>query len=353
MRTCPPTVFLLFGFLLVVCPTANAQQISALDPGRPVTRQLRAGERHSYSLQITANQAVEIRCTQMGVDVVITAVDTTGRTVTVSNAPPSFTGVERLFFISDTPGFYRIDVEVGRPGTGTGSYALSVEEVRPANENDAPRAEAMKLLGDTRGLLQTSEGRFERATQATANLDRAVALFEKADDRQGMANSLFHLGNIIGNEFGDEPLAIDAFEKALAIWRTLEDEPGKASCLAHAARELVEKGDHQKGLTFLNEALAINRKLNDPRSEAVTLSFLCRLYNNTQKFQEGFETCRESRRLGQDADPMSDYYTYSATAALNCNTGDKERCLELYNITVQRMMMPGSYLNPIRLATSK
>src|SRR5687768_9200403 len=201
MRAYPGTIFLLVAVLAYVCPTAEAQETSTLEPGRPVTRQLRSGGRHSYSLTLATNQTVEIECEQMGVDVVMTAVDPGGNVVSVSNAAAAFAGIERLFFIADAAGSYRIDVESGRPGTVAGSYTLLLAATRRPSENDVVRAEAMKLTGETRALLLTSDGRFERATHAATKLDRAVALFEKANDRQGMANALFHLGTIIGNEF--------------------------------------------------------------------------------------------------------------------------------------------------------
>ncbi|MDQ3042401.1 MAG: tetratricopeptide repeat protein, partial [Acidobacteriota bacterium] len=319
----------------------------------PVSRELKSGERHFYLIKATEKEFVEIVCERKGVDVALSAFSPTGEKISVSNAPSGFAGRDRLAFVAEKAGAYRIELGSRRPGNIIGNYTILLKDERVANENDLARAEAMKLLGDAREILHGAENRVEKATKALEKLEKAVKLFEKSNDLQGQVNALFQIGNITGNEHGDEKKAVEVYEKALEIWRRIDDDAGRAICLVMAGHEWRDNGDNEKSLAYYNEALLLNKKLNDRMGKAVTLSYLCRLYNNTGVFQKGFETCRESLRLGQNADPLTDYATYSNLAALYENTADAENSLKYYQISLERALLAKDFLNPIRPATAK
>ena len=339
-------------FALFACSVGSAQDaLTTLNT--PLTLELKAGDRHSFSIVAVANEAVEIVCERNGIDVGISIYSPRGEFVSASNAPAGFAGFDRAFFVAREAGTFRVDVESRRPGTMVGSYTIDIKRRPNADEVDIARAEAMKLLGDARLLLVENNDRFGRATRAIEKLERAFVLFERSNDLHGQAHALFQMGVINGNEFGDEPRGIELFKKALDIWNGLDDEAGRAIGLARLGRELDEKGEKLRAIEIINEALAINRKLNDRLGEAVTLAYLCRANNDTANFQKGFEACRESRRLARDTDPLTDYFTYAALGALSGNTGDLEKSLEYYGINYQRILLTGNHLNPIRLATVK
>ena len=123
--------------------------------------------------------------------------------------------------------------------------------------------------------------------------------------------------------------------------------------MTFAAVELRESGSRDKSRQYFNQALLIEKKLDDQLGEAVTLTYLCRLYNDTGNFQKGFETCREALRLGQNSDPLTDQATYLNLAALYENTGDFENALVNYQKSVQRPLSVADFINPIRAANAK
>jgi len=345
-------VFLIFLFSLSVS-NAFAEETVLLKLNAPVSRELKSGERHFYAIKATEKEFVEIVCERKGVDVALSAFSSTGEKISVSNAPGGFAGFDRLAFVAERTGEYRIELGSRRPGNIIGNYTILLKDERVANENDLTRAEAMKLLGEAREILHGAENRLEKATKAIEKLEKSLLLFKKSNDLQGAAHALFQSGFITANEFGDEVKAVEIFEKALEIWRKTGDEAGRAICLMRAARELIDKGESEKAFAYINEALVINRKSNDRLGEAASLSFLCRFYNDTGNFQKGFEMCRESLRLAPDVDPLTDFFTYNALAALYGNTGDLEKSLEYSRTTLERISLTGGFLNPIRLATVK
>ena len=346
-------VFVIFLLSLSVSK-AFADETVLLKLNSPVSRELKSGERHFYSIKATEKEFIEIVCERKGVDIALTAFAPNGEKVSTSNAPSGFAGRDRLAFVAEKSGEYRIEISSRRPGNIVGNYTILLKDKRTASENDVPRAEAMKLLGEAREILQGAENRYEKATKAIEKLTKSLLLFEKSNDLQGQANTLFQIANITGNEYGDETKAVEVYEKALEIWRKIDgDDAGKAICLTHAANELRDSGENEKSLVYFTEALLLDKKLDDKLGEAATLSYLCKLYNNTQNFQKGFETCRESLRLGQDSDPLTDYATYSNLAYLYFHTGDTDTALKTFLVALERVTLVKDYLNPIRLAAAK
>lgn len=335
------------------CLNIFGQTTASLELNAPVARELKSGERHLYSITAKEKEFVEIICERKGVDVALTAFAPSGEKVSVSNAPSGFAGRDRLAFVAEKSGEYRIEISSRRAGNIVGNYTVLLKDKRTANENDVLRAEAMKLLGEAREILQGAENRYEKATKAVEKLEKSLLFFEKSNDLQGAANALFQIAYITGNEYGDETKAVEVYEKALEIWRKIDDDAGKAICLTHAANELRDSGENEKSLVYFTEALLLDKKLDDKLGEAVTLSYLCKLYNNTQNFQKGFETCRESLRLGQNSDPLTDYATYSNLAYLYFHTGDTDSALKTFLIAFERVTLVKDYLNPIRFAAAK
>lgn len=348
-------------FLLWMGGSVFAQNVFPLNSGLAIKQEFKNDARYTYSLKAQQGEIVEISCEQKGVDIELAAFAANGEKISVSNAPTGFFGSEILLFVADQSGDYRIELKSSRPGNVSGSYLILLKDVRLANNNDLIRAEAMKLSGEAREVLYGSENRLEKAAQAVEKLEKAFTLFEKVADLQGQANTLFYLGYINGNEYGYKAKAIEFYEKALEIWSKIDDEAGKAICLTYLGDEMRDYDNPEKSrsyyvnksLNYFNEALLLHRKLNNKLDEAVALSFLCRLYNDTGSFQKGFDTCRESLRIEENADPLTDYRIYTNLASLYSNSGDLENALKNNRIALERLAIVKDYLNPIRYAFVK
>lgn len=349
-------VNILFAVLFLICfysiaPGFYEQENLTLN--FPVSRDFKIGERHNYSLKAAENEFIEITCERKGIDIGLAAFSPNGEKISISNAPGGFAGFDKLIFVAPKSGEYRIEISSRRPGTLQGKYTILLKEKHLADENDLIHAQAMKFLGESRDILQGSENRYEKAMRSIEKLELALPLFEKLNDLQGQANTLFQIGDITANEYGKNETAIQIFEKALQIWEKIDDDAGKAMCLTKAAYEFRDSGLTEKSLAYFNAALLLQRKINDPLGESVTLSYLCRLYNDTQKFQEGFEACRTSLNISKDTNPINDYLTYLNFGALYENTGDSDNSIRNYQTSLERASLVKEFLNPIRVANVK
>jgi len=118
------------------------------------------------------------------------------------------------------------------------------------------------------GAFATAQGDF---AAAEGFLEQSLALYEKLDDRWGIATALNAQG-VSERDRGDYAAAQDSFERSLARWRTLPDRLAIARCLHNLANVLKVRGDYSRAQTALREATAIFREVGDPSGAAWAIS---------------------------------------------------------------------------------
>src|SRR5689334_22964496 len=105
------------GVFIVLCLVLPAAASPRLDPGvqdrtlelgRSQSGELSAGETHSYTIPVVANQYLSLRVEQLGIDVVATLVGPDNVTRTDANSAKGTRGSETLTIIADTSGEYRL-----------------------------------------------------------------------------------------------------------------------------------------------------------------------------------------------------------------------------------------------------
>jgi tetratricopeptide (TPR) repeat protein len=116
------------------------------------------------------------------------------------------------------------------------------------------------------GDVETSESLFGEAARL-ANI---------AGDAEVEATSLLLFG-LIRVERRDDTEARRCFERALALYTDLGDEPGMANSHAHLGDLYARRGDAAAARTNLEQALALARKIRDAELEANVASALARL----------------------------------------------------------------------------
>ncbi len=347
-------------FLWLNCAVTQTFALSANDNyqlklNSTVAAAFNSGEHHFYRLELKSGEVAELFCERNEIDIKLSVFAPNGGQILASNAPDGFVGSEKLVFAADKPGEYKIEINSRRPGIFHGNYKITLKDQRAPNETDKAEIEAMRLSGEAGEIVQGAENHVEKAVRALERLDKALALFEKSGDLDGQAKVIFRIAAITGNETGDSDKAAILYQKAAAIWTQTGDEAGKFLAVLHAGNELRESGGNNKipAAALFKQALEINRKLGSVADQAVVLAFICRISNNSGNFQKGFETCRQSLKITQNNDPLTDYFTYTTLGSLYENTGGDEDSLKNYQTGFERAVSIKDYLNPIRAAIAQ
>jgi CHAT domain-containing protein/tetratricopeptide (TPR) repeat protein len=324
-----------YGLALAVALIGGASEVSTRQSDTPRARlaaaaaieaPLAAGEGHSYTVDLAAEEYLSLVVLQQGIDVVVTVRAPDGPTLVEVDGPTGKYGSERARLLAPAPASYRVEVRSLEKSVPPGSYRLEVRELRVADADDRRRIEAqtaylsgiqLRLKGTGDSLRRALE-QYERssalwrsvgevAEEAAAENDlgyayrllsdygrardryqHALELRRQAGDGPGEAQTLTNLG-ALGYLLGENQQALDYYGKALALRRTEGNAQEEALLLSNMGEVFALWSDHQKALDYFRQALPAQRKTGDRLRESLTLSNIGLVYNNTGQSREALK----------------------------------------------------------------
>ncbi|KAF0190250.1 MAG: peptidase domain-containing protein [bacterium] len=192
----------------------NNGEITELQLGKAIERDLAGGKVHSYNLTLEAKQYLQATVEQKGIDVVVAIYSPDGKKVYEMDSPNGETGPEPVYLITETSGQYRLEVNSLEAQAKPGKYQVKLQETRIANEKDKPRVVAYKAYSEA--ILLEAEGKPESVDQAIAKYEEAISLFQSADEPIGEANSLNNLAMLYHTK-GDYAKAEPFYKRTLIM----------------------------------------------------------------------------------------------------------------------------------------
>ncbi|MDX6559918.1 MAG: hypothetical protein QOF72_2967 [Blastocatellia bacterium] len=304
-----------FGLQVAHATTIRAQGLdgrtqtqpaaTALELGKPIESEITGGQTQSYQITLAKDQSVDVTIQRRGIAVVEQLSAPDGKSIArfVSEWRPEVT--ERVEFVAETAGAYRLDVRATIRGS-VGRYEIQIAEIRAATEHDRWLHEAHRLSTEaftlgTAGKYQAAASLAARAiglaenalgpndsfvgyllndlgayqrnggeyAKAEATLQRALAINEKAlgPDHTQTADSLNRLG-LVYRLMNDYPKAERLLRQSLEITeRTLGPEhPRVVAFLDNLEAVEFDLGDLKQAEHDLERATAIAEKILEPDS---------------------------------------------------------------------------------------
>lgn len=130
--------------------------------------------------------------------------------------------------------------------------AAALEPLRSALALRAPGSRGQAVTLTTLGVVYRQLGRLEDARQTYA---AALPVFRRLGETREEARCLGNLGRLEA-ETGQEAAALADFDRALALFQTLDDPPDLAWTLEEKARVLRRRGDLEAARGLMEQALA-------------------------------------------------------------------------------------------------
>ena len=186
---------------------------------RPIAR----GQTHDYSLNLLQGQFARVEVCQRDIDLHLSLTRPDGSRLPDMNG--SEWGTEALSVIASLAGTYHIGVSAEKDDSATGSYVITVTEIRPATQDDQKGEQAQRVFAQ--GLNQVFVGTAQSMDQAIRSFDDASRLWQAAGDGRREAQALGRLGFACQRQ-GQYERAVDSFQRAVAIWQQLRDDYGLA-----------------------------------------------------------------------------------------------------------------------------
>jgi CHAT domain-containing protein len=130
-------------------------------------------------------------------------------------------------------------------------------------------------------------------------LERALALFREANDRQGEAYTLGAIGRVF-HATGRYSEALRYFQESLKLSRELNDRQGEANTLGAIGDVYRAIGRYAESLRYLQDSRNLHRTLGVRAGEADALEYIGRIYHSTGRYAEALRHFQDSLRLRRE-----------------------------------------------------
>jgi CHAT domain-containing protein len=311
---------------------ANQEESTALELGKPIERELAAGQKHAYQVALSEGQFMRVEIRDLGTDVGVWTYSPSGEAMNPWQPVGEPFDVKPVSWVAGSTGFYRIQVYVSSKAAA-GRYEIRLTELRPANENDRALQEARQFFREYVRLHD--QGRY---AEATSSIRRALEIREKVlgPDNILVATTLGFLANDYNN-IGDYASAESADLRSLKIKEKLlgSDHPDVAHELFSLSMTYRNRGDSAKAEEAQLRAIAILEKFHKSESAtaAAILDGLADIHYERQDYQ-GAEAYSEKARgiweklLGANHFHIASSFTFLGRVAYD--RGDYTRAEEMF-----------------------
>lgn len=341
--------------------TASTQAgVHALQQGETLTREIRGGETHAFSIALAAGQYAQIVVRWQGIDLTVAIFKPDGERLRAVDAQVGAPGATPVSIIADAPGSYRLEVIPSEALKIAGTYELKLEAVRPLTPADEARfiAERVFAEGQRESLKEIAEEKLKEALQLWRNAEDAsgearalralanryrlsgdsinaikyyeatLAIHRKLNDRAGEAHTLLELGRASPSP----QKAVEYYEQAMPIFREIKSRRGEANTLYSTGFAFARMGKMRDALKFYQEALPIMRAENDRVGEGQTLNAMGGAHDVLGNSDEAIALYRQAETLRREiGDQLGLVVTVSNIAVVNDNWGDWQSARKSYD----------------------
>ena len=307
---------------------ASQDEISPLEPGRPVERELAGGQTHSYRVSLNAGQYLRVRVDQKGVDVAMTLFSPDGARLAEIILPHTLQGRKVIIAVTEVSGNHRLELRSQKKDAAAGKYEVQILDLRDSSAEDRTRVAVRKLVAEASNLRQ--QGTAESLTGAIKKLEEALPLIRGIRDRYGESEALGNMGAAYF-VLAEYQKTIEMFTLALAIWQETGDRQGQAVAYVAIANAQSLLGEWEKVIESLKKALLINRAQGDPRNEANTLHSIGAHYYKVGDLEKALEYANLALPIRREAgDRVGEAITLSTIGLIYKTSGDLGKARETF-----------------------
>jgi CHAT domain-containing protein/Tfp pilus assembly protein PilF len=209
-----------------------------------------------------------------------------------------------------------------------------------ATQQDTSRAAADKLIAEAEAL---TEKRTEQSyQQAIEKYQAAVSIWRSLNDKPMEAATLYETGWLYG-DIGQYQKAFDCYSQALAIYKALGNHKSEANILNNTAWIYGELGEDQVALEMYLQVVEANKKIGE--TDQVAISNVASTYAKLGQYQRALETHLQLLELRQgSSDKIKAGRSITLSNIGNCyyHLGNTNKAIDYYSQSLQLMREMGN-----------
>jgi CHAT domain-containing protein len=338
---CLITVFAAYG------QTSQTSDTRELLPNQTVERELAGGQTHVYRVKLKANEFLQVKVEEKGVDIAVKLFDKNGKQLAKMHTWNGTEGFEILTFIVTDAGVYTVEVGSLEATAAKGNYTIFLETPRAATEKDRKTLQAKTAFSEAMALAKERTAESYRA--AREKFLAASRLYREISDKRGEAESVGSAG-LLSDYLGEKRTALKYYSQALRLDQAVSGKSQAVSNISKEAAALFDKskeaaalfdigelyytlGEKQKALEYFNQSARLDRAVGGKSEEAHSLRNIGNIYSNSGENQKALAFYNKSLRLRRAInDKPSEAQMLNVIGSLYYyHFGDKQKALEYYN----------------------
>ena len=312
-----------------ITAATQSEEARELGSGAPIEREIAAGEKHVYRITIDARTYLRILITPQNINVESKLLRPDSSDDNDVAYLPGDHGSKTVSFVAEVHGSYRLEVRQAGDAK-SGRYAVRIEELRVATEQDKVRVAAERAEGKGRALVVRMSSA-EQRREGIAKYEEALALWRKLDDKQGMLRTLLYLG-VHHEELGEPQASLERNNEAIEIARMVGDHYQEGNLLLGIGVVYRDSGDTQKALDSFNQARQLFRNLSKKYGEALALNNIAMAMVQIGDWENALPYLEEALpTLSSVGDRFSEINVLNMMGKVHRFLGDKQKAIEFHN----------------------
>jgi CHAT domain-containing protein/Tfp pilus assembly protein PilF len=311
----------------------NSEQIksniNSLEQGKVVKQELKNGETHYYSINLTSDQFLHVVAEQNGIDVTLVLVNPENKEVAEADSQNGNIGTESIYWIAELAGDYKLQVRSLDGETISGRYELTIKELRQATSTDKNLVTAQQAF--TAGQKLHSQGTTESIRKAIEKFEEALRQWQATTDRVKEVYSLDYLGRAY-DDLGEREQALDYYNQALLVERSIGDRQMEGITLNNIGLVKRSLNEMDEAIKIYNQALVLERNTNDRQMELATLKNIAGVFVTIGDKQKAIDCYTQALQLYKQAgDYRGEASTLNNIGLICRSLGEKQQALDYHN----------------------
>ncbi len=262
-------------------------QTTQLRLGQTIKRPITGGETHFYTIAVAAGDFLNISALQNNCWLTLSLRAPDGNLLSEVEDTPTAWNSARLLSIAESSGQYSLEIKTHDDYATAGNYEIRIEEMRTATAEDRTRVRADETF--LKAYILDERQETDDSRRSLDLYQDALRLFRERGDRAAEAKTLYKIGWIYRDVFGEMQKSLENFDQSLAASRDVGDRKGEFQALHFIGATYSYQGDYQKAIDYKTEALKIARETEDAPALGYTFHELGFIYGKLGEYQKALD----------------------------------------------------------------
>jgi len=147
-----------------------------------------------------------------------------------------------------------------------------------------------------RGLIRR---RAKKWNPALNDWDKARELFEKTDNKEGLAKVWANSGSLY-HHVAEFQKAVKAYDLSIGYWRDVKSESDEARCIQDLGTVHQDAGRPSEAMKLYQQALKMQQRLGGRKNEAQLLGNIASIHHEQERYAEALELYEQAMRICEE-----------------------------------------------------